>query len=828
VSRSEHLVLAILLGHAAAGRAREAADCLQESTLALAAAFSVAHTDTSTMGCAGSKSTSDVTVTVDPPSKQQPIVKPEQVALEGKNSGGGGGQKKGDEKRRKGVSAEASGAAAGEYKKVVYEKSDEAKAMIAEATQASALFSNLSASQHAEVVDAMKEMSFKAGDVVIQQGDQGDNFYVVASGEYAAYLQQVGDKPVKQYAAGGTFGELALMYNSPRAASIITHKDGTCWALDRNTFRHILMAAAKESLDTNAQFLQAVGMLSSLTDAQRQALGEVLESREYGPNETIVREGEEADSLYLIKSGEVVAYKASDGKPLGKELGRMRQLEFFGESSLDAAGEKRQATVVTVSKVTMLKLTRLHFTELFGELREVIKFNFNQKVLGSMEIFHELSDAEKATLVDNLVEESFGQGAKVIEQGTQGDSFYIIKTGAVRVIRRDDATGEERVIKEKLGPSDFFGEMALLKDEPRFASIVATAPTTCMKLDRATFKQLLGGEDLLSREAARRQQEVLKASRPKIAMASLEQRAILGIGTFGRVKLVTHNEETYALKCMRKGQIVALKQVEHVMNEKTLLEMCDHPFLLKLMATYQDEDEIYMLLELALGGELFSVLREQHRFEEPQARFYAACVQSAFAYMHDKKIVYRDLKPENLLFDSLGYIKVVDFGFAKMVPDRTWTLCGTPEYLAPEIITNKGHGLAVDWWAFGILIFEMLVGEPPFCADDPMEIYQKILRNKIYWPSTMSRYAKDLITRLLLSVPAQRLGSLKKGHREISGHAFFGKTDFTKMLSKAEPAPYVPTIKSPTDTSNFDDYDDEGAGDWARYNDKRKDLFKGF
>ena len=182
--------------------------------------------------------------------------------------------------------------------------------------------------------------------------------------------------------------------------------------------------------------------------------------------------------------------------------------------------------------------------------------------------------------------------------------------------------------------------------------------------------------------------------------------------------LHTPTNTPYALKCMRKGQIVALKQVEHVMNEKTLLDACDHPFLLRLAATFQDSEEIYMLLELALGGELFTVLRNANKFEEPQGRFYAACVCSAFSYMHDLSIVYRDLKPENLLFDAEGYMKVVDFGFTKKITDRTWTLCGTPEYLAPEIITNKGHNLAVDWWAFGILIFEMLVGQPPFCADE--------------------------------------------------------------------------------------------------------------
>ena len=311
-----------------------------------------------------------------------------------------------------------------------------------------------------------------------------------------------------------------------------------------------------------------------------------------------------------------------------------------------------------------------------------------------MDLFKELSDSEKSLLVDSLVEEQFKEGDSIISQGEEpshtqrtgpsarsvhgaplrllhtarapgeeGEAFYIVKSGAVQVLQTN-SEGVTAVIKDKLGPSEYFGEMALLKNEVRQASISATAPTTCMKLDRGTFQRLLGsniGMEILEREAKRREAELARNNRPAIHMEDLKQLAILGVGTFGRVKLVLHakdNDRPYALKCMRKGQVIALKQVEHVMNEKNLLEQCDHPFLLRLAATYQDENEIYMLLELALGGELFSVLRERNRFEEPQARFYAGCVQSAFAYLHDKSIVYRDLKPENLLFDAQGYLKV--------------------------------------------------------------------------------------------------------------------------------------------------------------------------
>ena len=797
------------------------------------------------MGCGGSKE-SDETKMSPAPLKEDPKptkspTRPDDVNPEVKPAGQDAA-KPAAGPRRAGVSAETGDqeeamATRGESKIVKVEKTPEQQAMINEATGGSALFTALSPAQKQEVIDAMQEEKREAGDVVIQQGDKGNYFYVVATGEYGVYLNKVenGTKCVKTYQTGETFGELALMYNTPRAATVKCSASGSLFSLDRATFRAILMAANKENLDSTASFLKSISLFSDLTDPQRDTLSNVLEECSFGPRETICREGDVADSLYLVREGELVAYKAAEGKELGVELGRMGVQMVFGESALQGSAEteKRQATVVAATKVTLLKLTRDNFKELFGDLAEVIKFNFNQKVLGAISFFKELTESEKSVLIESLEEEAFETGVDIIRQGTQGDSFYIIKTGSVKVW--NEVGGKENVVKDKLGPSDYFGEMALLNDEPRGASVTSTSSTVCMKLDRKTFRKLLGeniAHEIIEREAARRKAELERKQRPPIRMQDLKTLAILGVGTFGRVKLCLHGSEQtpYALKCMRKGQVIALKQVEHVMNEKNLLEICDHPFLLRLAATFQDDNEIYMLLELALGGELFSELRAKVKFEEKQSCFYAACVGAAFAYMHDLQIVYRDLKPENLLFDSVGYLKVVDFGFAKLITDRTWTLCGTPEYLAPEIITNKGHNLAVDWWAFGILIFEMLTGQPPFCADDPMDIYQKILRNRFTYPAFVSKSARDLISKLLVTNPAQRLGSLKKGPRDVTGHAFFKPIDFNALYKRTIPAPFKPKISSPTDTSNFDDYeeDEKEAGEWSRYNDKRKDTFKGF
>lgn len=187
---------------------------------------------------------------------------------------------------------------------------------------------------------------------------------------------------------------------------------------------------------------------------------------------------------------------------------------------------------------------------------------------------------------------------------------------------------------------------------------------------------------------------------------------------------------------------------------------------------------------------------------------YCAQIVSIFEYLHSKNIVYRDLKPENILIDKTGYLKLTDFGFAKVIEGRTYTLCGTPEYLAPEIILNKGHGKPVDWWTSGILLYEMIAGIDPFSDDDPMMVYQKILKGKIKFPSSFDSNAKSLVKHLLEADLTKRYGNLKGGVNDIKGHRVFKNLDFTQLLAKQLSAPYIPKVKNGGDISNFSSYPD--------------------
>ncbi|XP_046339333.1 cAMP-dependent protein kinase catalytic subunit alpha isoform X1 [Haliotis rufescens] len=355
----------------------------------------------------------------------------------------------------------------------------------------------------------------------------------------------------------------------------------------------------------------------------------------------------------------------------------------------------------------------------------------------------------------------------------------------------------------------------LRRDKGQLLKKYDTREATRVKDDRMRRElQRLYLWDVKQFLAEAKEQFTAKWEKPAVANACLDdfdRIKTLGTGSFGRVMLVQHKatRNYLAMKILDKQKVVKLKQVEHTLNEKKILNAIDFPFLVKLEYSFKDNTNLYMVLEFVSGGEMFSHLRRIGRFSEPHSRFYAAQIVLAFEYLHYLDLVYRDLKPENMLIDPQGYIKVTDFGFAKRVKGRTWTLCGTPEYLAPEIILSKGYNKAVDWWALGVLIYEMAAGYPPFFADQPIQIYEKIVSGKVRFPSHFSGDLKDLLRNLLQVDLTKRFGNLKNGVNDIKTHKWFNTTDWIAVYQKKVEAPFVPKQKGPGDSSNFDEYDEE-------------------
>jgi cGMP-dependent protein kinase len=591
------------------------------------------------------------------------------------------------------------------------EKPESVQFLIKHSLQDHFLFQNLSQDVIQDAVNVMTRVDVRAGDMVIVQGDEkGDKFYVIGDGKFDIL---VNDICVVTYRRGQNFGELALMYDAPRAASIRASTDGVLWALDRVPFRLFVASAAQLRASTVENFLLEVPL--------------------FQPPHTD-----------------------------DEELHRLAQA-----------------------------MSRQHYR----------------------------------------------QGKVIINQGDVGEVFYLIEEGSVSC-RKDG----KHVLS--LGKGDFFGERALITQNRRAMTIVAQTECDVLTMHKDQFEFMTANPrvaahmDETHQERARLEQEALTHGRrvlPPLALADLEIVRVVGKGAYGMVKLARRRStnEPLALKVMQKSRVVMTKQAHNVITEKNLMHDLNHPFVVRLIATMTCPDCLYIATEYLGGGDLFGKLCDFDGCLDPEAAcYFSACVVSAFGHIHGKRIVYRDLKPENLVLDAAGRIKLVDFGMAKVVEVRTFTVCGTPEYMAPEIIHGTGHGRAADYWALGVLVYEMLCGITPFAdetSSSHLKIYKRVDRHctlfekraedsrktLIEWPNWVrSRAVRDLVLGLLTPRVSHRLG-LQRDAADVKAHAWYGPgemaVDWSKLDSGDVEPPLQPAMDSPFDTQNFDDWGDDAS-----------------
>ena len=296
--------------------------------------------------------------------------------------------------------------------------------------------------------------------------------------------------------------------------------------------------------------------------------------------------------------------------------------------------------------------------------------------------------------------------------------------------------------------------------------------------------------------------------RPRLSLNSFALSRTIGTGTFARVRLARRKDtcEVVALKIMNKADIVRKRQVEHVRNERNLLSSLNCPFIVSLKDAFQDKENLYLVEEFVQGGELYSLIRKKKCFTGREASFFAAEIACAFSYLHARHIVYRDLKPENVLLTVKGHAKLADFGFAKTLErnGRTFTLCGTPEYLAPEVIRQTGHSYPYDWWCLGVILYEMMVGHTPFTDKNPFKLYEKIVSHSVVFPPSCDPRCKSLISKLMEKDPGDRLVE-----SQVFAHEFFRDVDWGKArVGELEP-PFTMEARGEEDARNFDEYPEE-------------------
>ncbi|CAL8268397.1 unnamed protein product [Merluccius merluccius] len=302
----------------------------------------------------------------------------------------------------------------------------------------------------------------------------------------------------------------------------------------------------------------------------------------------------------------------------------------------------------------------------------------------------------------------------------------------------------------------------------------------------------------------------MSKSQNKTNMSDFEYLKLLGKGTFGKVILVKEKSTGvhYAMKILRKEVIIAKDEVAHTVTESRVLQNTRHPFLTTLKYAFQTNDRLCFVMEYANGGELFFHLSRERVFTEDRARFYGAEIVSALKYLHSRDVVYRDLKLENLMLDKDGHVKITDFGLCKegITPDATMkTFCGTPEYLAPEVLEDNDYGRAVDWWGLGVVMYEMMCGRLPFYNQDHERLFELILMEEIRFPRNLAPEAKALLAGLLKKDPKQRLGGGPNDAKEVMSHAFFVTINWQDVVDKKLTPLFKPQVTSETDTRYFDD-----------------------
>jgi len=418
-----------------------------------------------------------------------------------------------------------------------------------------------------------------------------------------------------------------------------------------------------------------------------------------------------------------------------------------------------------------------------------------------------MSEVELLLLWEMVENASYQKGDILFEEGQvvprDEGALYLLRFGEL-------ARGEKKMVK-----GDYFNEHTLLGDRAVIqASIRATKFTTCGIVTAELIKSIIGDLEKLDNP----EKSVISHLEENTSRHSIEKRELLGSGTFGKVWLVENTETKvmYALKIQPKRQIIDYKQVEAVIRERNILAAIRHPFIITLTNVYQDNTYLYMVLQFIQGGELASVMNstKTNCLSEKSARFYASCIIEALSYMHSRRILYRDLKPANVLIDSNGYCVLVDLGFAKLTAGKTHTTLGTPLYIAPEIILSRGHDKGADYWAFGVLLFEMMFGYSAFYSKGISQttLFKRIVKASYSFPDLQdgkkelaSSSVIDLIKQLLVANPSTRLGSHFGGANDIKHHPFFGDTDYDELLRKNIKAPWVPEIKSSMDIDHFDE-----------------------
>lgn len=731
------------------------------------------------------------------------------------------------------------------------------------------LFKRLPKDQHSLLQQICVPLDFPSGHVLIKQGDSGNEFYVIVTGKVSVTIDA---SKVADLGVGDYFGEIALLRAEPRNATITATTKLSVLKITREKFQEsglldklefakraavgggadapvATKAPSPKTAQDRATIMNALktnknlsGMVE-LDDAKCNAMSDVAWEETVPSGKAVITQGsDQADYFYIVKEGsfEIFVSKPPDEgqspqdvmKSQGEMVGTITQGGSFGELALIYFAP-RAATVKASTASILWVIDRANFKKVLAKGSEGLV----KQVLGYIEkfpFFKELKADEKMEIAKAMSEMDFSKGESIYEQGELASSMHFLVDGEASVVK----DGKESKVKGTKDCVELFGESGLLDDSKRGETVKVISNTAqTFTIDRQSFELLLGPLAEIKKRGAAGESKVgkgkkapkkkLDAQKKQILRKDLKKIGLLGCGGFGAVDLVEHTttKDSFALKSLSKGHVVKCRMQASVVAEKTIQYMCDSPFIVKLYECYNEPQNLCFLLELALGGELYDTYcKKGFHGSLKHAQYYVGGTTFGFEHLHEKKIVYRDLKPENLLLVEGGKIKLTDMGLAKVVVGKTNTTCGTPDYFAPEVIGSVGHNHAVDWYTLGILLFEFMTGNPPFESANPQQTMGKIQKgiNTVKFPPKLKGDGEDLVKKLCNKNPSERLPMKKDGIENIMKHPWYTGFSWAAMRDGTMDGPYKPEIKSKTDLKNFSanaadkppqiPYKDDGSG----------------
>ena len=657
------------------------------------------------------------------------------------------------------------------------------------------IFNSIDSVQLNSIALSMYKSDYSSGDNIIREGDNGDTLFIIREGEVNCVKN---GKLIRILKAKDFFGEYAILFDIPRTMSINAKTRITCYQISSAVlidnlgpeYKTIILKSIVREAFCQSNLLNILNnesYINTIYDKSENKLyqdGEIVMT----PSTGKTKEEEFATKkLFVIISGNLV---------MGKEVVAKRG-QLFGEEYIKDSSSLK-ANVVAQGNVRVIEFLWSNIINILNvgmtvKRRKTISFFSQLNYMKKTDIFRNSSDALLVKICMLMQKEKFEEGETIVKEGEMGDKFYLIKKGKVNVLKNN------KIIRE-MEKGNCFGELSLLINEPRSATIQTATKVTTYVLTKQAFNDIMD-------------KNMLAYLTKKVALqdnfdSTLEDFYFcknLGQGKFGSVSLVHNGKNFYAIKAVsRKAAEKQKILIKYFLEERRVLLKLDHPFVMKLVRTFKNAENVFYLTEFIEGKVLGKYLESKHHHQfhnKYETQFYISFLLVILDYLNSKRVIHRDLKPDNIMIDGQGYLKLIDFGTAITIKNFTSTITGTPHYIGPEVLMGKGYSYSCDYWSLGIITHELYYNYYPFGNDasDPMEVYREVLKRDVCLPSKGDPTVNSFIRALLRKKVTERLCSLEQAKK----HQFYKDFNWEDLVDFHLKPPFVPKI---TPLKKFSDY----------------------